>query len=137
MWATPMTLLFRLASRTPVQQAGQLLSMPVSSVCKHAAISSGLDLSGLLEVLGMGIHLSQHSSDPVVLYAELLDPLLVVSSGLVRYGHVLELSFLSEVDVVHGACGASWEWTYPGPMNRSPVIIPYIRYGSDWTTVMI
>ena len=29
MWATPITLLFRLASRTPVQQAGQLPSFPL------------------------------------------------------------------------------------------------------------
>ena len=31
MWATPITLLFRLASRTPVQQAGQLPSVSSSS----------------------------------------------------------------------------------------------------------
>ena len=69
-------------------------------------ISSGLDLGGLLQVLGMGVHLSQHSADPVVLYAEFLYPLLVVCAGLVRDGHVFELSFLGEVDVVHGACNS-------------------------------
>ena len=84
-----------------MQQAGQLRSL--LSVCDADAVSPGLDLGGLLQVLSMGVHLSQHSADPVVLDAEFLDPLLVVGAGLVRYGHVLELSFLGEVDVVHGA----------------------------------
>src|SRR5512137_2116350 len=34
-WATPMTLLFRLASRTPVQQAGQLPSLPSALLPLH------------------------------------------------------------------------------------------------------
>src|SRR5690606_34264699 len=69
----------------------------------YQAVSSGLDLGGLLQVLCMGVHLSQHSADSVVLDAQLLYPLLVVCTSLVRDGHVLELSFLGEVDVVHGA----------------------------------
>ena len=81
MWATPITLLFRLASSTPVQQAGQLPSN--GAVCGCIAVSPGLDLGGLLQVLSMGVHLSQHGADPVVLYAEFLYPLLVVGTGLV------------------------------------------------------
>ena len=82
-------------------------SVPYS--VRRVAVSPGLDLGGLLQVLSMGVHLSQHSADPVVLDAEFLYPLLVVCTGLVRDGHVLELSFLGEVDVVHGASIAGWE----------------------------
>jgi hypothetical protein len=32
------------------------------------AVASGLDLGGLLQVLGMGLHLGQNSADPVVLH---------------------------------------------------------------------
>ena len=52
-------------------------------------------------MLSMGVHLSQHSADSVVLHAQLLNPLLVIGACLVRDWHVLELSFLGEVDVVH------------------------------------
>jgi len=91
MWATPITLLFRLASRTPVQQAGQLSIKAIYRIKRASdftknirvvAVSSGLDLGGLLQVLSMGVHLSQHSADPVVLHAQFLNPLLVVSTGL-------------------------------------------------------
>ena len=93
-------------------------------MCKYA-VSSGLDLGGLLQVLCMSVHLSQHSADPVVLDAEFLDPLLVIGAGLVRDGHVLELSFLGEVDVVHGtqcqlAIG-SVRLGYPHLYNRDPM----------------
>ncbi len=48
----------------------------------------------------MGVHLDYDSSDVVVLDAELLDPLLIVGPGLVAHRHVLELSFLAEVNFV-------------------------------------
>src|SRR5690606_4304701 len=67
----------------------------------YVLVASGLDLGGLLQVLSMGVHLSQHSADSVVLHAQLLNPLLVIGACLVRDWHVLELSFLGEVDVVH------------------------------------
>ena len=78
-----------------------------SIIGSEFTVSSGLDLGGFLKVLSMGVHLSQHCADPVVLHAQLLYPLLVVGTCLVRDGHVLELSFLGEVDVVHGGCLAS------------------------------
>jgi len=49
----------------------------------QCGVSPGLDLGGLLQVLSVGVHLSQYSADPVVLDAEFLDPLLVVGAGLV------------------------------------------------------
>ena len=88
-------------------------------------ISSGLDLGGLLQVLSMGVHLSQHSADPVVLHAQLLNPLLVVGTGLVRNRHVLELSFLGEVDVIHGAFSAGW----PAHVSRNCVALRFQPIG--------
>eukprot|EP00829_Urostomides_striatus_P006873 TRINITY_DN174_c0_g1_i6.p3 TRINITY_DN174_c0_g1~~TRINITY_DN174_c0_g1_i6.p3 ORF type:complete len:233 (+),score=-9.71 TRINITY_DN174_c0_g1_i6:440-1138(+) len=90
----------------------------------YIAVSSCLDLGGLLQVLSVGVHLGQHGADPVVLDAEFLDPLLVVCSCLVGHGHILELSFLGEVDVVHGACSAGW----PGAIDY---VIPYFRIPAD------
>ena len=75
----------------------------------------------------MCVHLSQHSSDLVVLDAQLLHPLLVVCACLVRDGHVLELSFLGEVDVVHGAAYAGRQCA-----NRScPISIRYYVFPSE------
>ena len=51
-------------------------------------------------MLGMGVHLGQNCANPVVLDTEFLDPLLVIGSGLIGYGHILELSFLGEVDII-------------------------------------
>src|SRR5271157_4322916 len=64
-------------------------------------VQPSLNLSVLLQVLSVSIHLSQDSSDSVVLDAQLLDPLLIVCTGLVAHWHVFELGFLGEINVVH------------------------------------
>ena len=75
---------------------------------RHITIAPGLDLGGLLQVLSVSVHLGQNSADPIILDAEFLDPLLVIGAGLVRDGHVLELGFLGEVDVIHRTSLAGW-----------------------------
>ena len=81
-------------------------------IIDKTSISSGLDLSGLLQVLRVSVHLSQNSTNPVVLDAEFLDPLLIVGACLVRHWHVLKLGFLGEVDVVHWTISAGWPCAY-------------------------
>ena len=78
------------------------IQCPQISKLDTPAMQPGLDLGGLLQVLSMGVHLSQHCSDPVVLHAQLLDPLLIVCACLVRDWHVLEFGFFGEIDVIHG-----------------------------------
>ena len=69
---------------------------------RHGTIvAPGLDLGGILQVLSMSVHLSQNGSDLVVLHTEFIHPFLVVSAGLIRYWHILQLLLRSKVDVIH------------------------------------
>ena len=72
-----------------------------TAIYSAVAIASGLNLGAPDQMLGMGIHLCQYATNLVILHAELVNPLLVIGACLVRDWHVLELSFLGEVDIIH------------------------------------
>jgi hypothetical protein len=94
MWATPMTLLLRLASETPMQQAGQP-SIPSCSLLTTLKVPYPLVLTSVVFCrCSVSVHLGQDCSNPVVLDTQFLNPLLVIGAGLVRDRHIFELSFL-------------------------------------------
>jgi hypothetical protein len=78
-----------------------------TAIYSAVAIASGLNLGAPDQMLGMGIHLCQHATNLVILHAELVNPLGIVTTRLVRHGHVLELSFLGVIDIIH--CTVIWE----------------------------